>query len=370
MDTRIGRLGLAWSSVLLMAAGAAGQEHEHIYLPPTRGATPLSTIIDAQSHWIAGYGDFLESAAVARKINAEAVALEIENSIRYIEAYFERKRLNKEARAPDRNYLLREAKRQEVIKKRIATQYQDLLKEADLSDRLNWLLTELSGPAMACHYLSQADKQSLADYDQPLPPGALEQIWLTDGGKKGSQLLFPAGSAEVLKTDWPPGLRDNQPPELADARAHFEAARDKAVKEVRANQGKVTQETSRELYQAVNELFVVLEAAYPRERRAEPAEFLNYNTAKHYVQSLLAQVNRVVTTSDPMVFDQTLAFKGKTVLDLLQHLYQTGLVFAPPKNGGERVYRNLFESMRNVYLALGEVSDAELKAAPAPAQKP
>lgn len=360
-------LGPAYRAGAQVPAG----DHTHIFLPPAYGATPLSTIIDAEAHWIAAYGDFLESAAFARKVNAEAFALEIENAIRYVEAYFERRRLNKEARAPDRNYLLREKKRKEVIETRIKTQFQDVLEEADLSDKLNWLLTELSGPATAYRYLSEVDRKTIAEFDQPLPPGYQDLVWVTDGGRKGRALVFPLGKGEVLQLDWPPGLRDIDSEAMRDARGRFEAAKQRALSEVRGKEGKLSDATARELVESLNGLLVALEAAYPRETRSDPQTFLTYNDAKYYLKSLVAQVNRLLTTNDPLVFDPqgALVFRGKTVLDLLQHMYQTGLRFAPPRPGGERVYENLMQNLRNLYINLGEVGDAELQRAGRPAQK-
>jgi len=368
----LARAGLT-AAVVLGLIGAANAQppptgRPHIFLPPAYGATPLSTVITAEAYWISAYGDFLESAAYARKINAEAVALEIENSIRYVEAYFERRRINKEARAPERNYLLREAKRKAVIEERIRAQFQDVLEEADLSDRLNWLLVELSGPATAYRYLSEVDRQAIAEFDQPLPPGFADQIWFSDGGKKGRAIIFPAGKGEILQLKWPPGLRDIDSDAASGARARFEAAQKQALAEVRGKEGKVDDATARELLQALDELFHALETAYPPERRSDPATFLTYNDARYYLKSLVSQVNRMITTSDPMVFDPQgpLVFKGKTVLDLLQHMYQTGVKFAPPKPGGERVYENLLQNLRNLYIGLGEVGEAELRQAPPP----
>ena len=70
--------------VLCTAAVVRGQsEHNHvIFLPSARGGTPLSYQIQAEASYVAAYGDMVESVAVARKINAEAVALEIQNSER------------------------------------------------------------------------------------------------------------------------------------------------------------------------------------------------------------------------------------------------------------------------------------------------
>ena len=62
--------------------------------------------IEAEAQYVAAYGDMVESVAIARKINAQAVALEIQNSIDYVDAYFKRRELNRQWRAKENpNYL-------------------------------------------------------------------------------------------------------------------------------------------------------------------------------------------------------------------------------------------------------------------------
>ena len=63
----------------------------HIILPPARGGTALSFQIQAEAEYLAARGDLAESIAVARKIHAEAFAKEIQNSVDYVDAYFQRR---------------------------------------------------------------------------------------------------------------------------------------------------------------------------------------------------------------------------------------------------------------------------------------
>ena len=60
-----------WVGMCLVPAAAVSAQderpREHVYLPPVSGATPLSTVIDAQAHYLVAYGDCLESMAIARR---------------------------------------------------------------------------------------------------------------------------------------------------------------------------------------------------------------------------------------------------------------------------------------------------------------
>lgn len=326
---------------------AASQARQHAVLPPSFVGTPYSAAIEAEAKWLIARGDFLESVAIARKIHAEAVALEMENWVNYVDAYFKRRELWREYRRKEHpDYLQQVENRQKVMKKRIAEQYQDI--KGDLTRHLNWLLTELCGPTMA-YQLFPGDRNSPGlDMDQKLNKEDLPQIWFSDNGPAGSRLVFSATDPKVLATPWPRGLLE---PELEPARTQFEMARDVVLQQIKT-EGRVSQENANALLEAVNQLFTALEAAYPREQRSDASVFLTYNTAKHYLQSLLAQVHRAIRTSDRSVFDGSLSFQGDSILDLIQHMYQRGLVFAPPQPGGERVYRNLMTDMRNIYLAL------------------
>ncbi len=157
------RLLLAGALLLATREAWAQSEvlREHVLLPVAVAGTPLSAQIQAEAAYLVARGDLAESAAIARKIHADAFAKEIQNSIGYVDAYFRRRALNRQWRAKENpNQLEREQHLQEVRKRRIEHQFQDALK-GDLTGQLNWLLVELSGPTLALHYV--AGRVSVAD---------------------------------------------------------------------------------------------------------------------------------------------------------------------------------------------------------------
>lgn len=378
MQWRIGRAS-SWvvvccaCAVLGATAPAGGQgqsdqatePNQHLLLPPVFGGTPLSYQIQAEASYVAAYGDMVESIATARKINAQAVALEIQNSVAYVDAYFKRRELNRQWRAKENpNYLESEKKRQVVLKRRVEEQYQDLLR-GDVTKTLNWLLRELAGPMVASRYLPPEQSLAHTQLDQTLTSRDLEQIRLTDGGGSASRLVFAAADGKVLQTAWPLGLRG---PECAAARETFEHTRDGVINEIH-EKGQASHESQTKLLQDVNGLFVALENAYPKQRRQNPSEFLTYGAAKRFLQSTLAASHRAITTTDPRVLGGGLRFQGDSVVGLLEHMYQGGLEFAPPEPGGEGVYANLFQNMRTLYTKIGSEqppSEPLKRAAPAP----
>jgi hypothetical protein len=319
------------------------QPQGQIFLPPAVGGTSASFQIQAEAEYIAAQGAFLESAAIARKINADAVAKDIQNSVEYVDAYFKRKELNKEWREkrqwPERvTYLEHEKKMKEVMGLRIDQYFTDTLK-GDVTKALNYLLQNL-------YFVQYMSPGELKPLDTPLSNEQLKQIWLTDGGPGNNRLAFNLGSGEMLKNPWPYVLRG---PDFAAQRNEFELSRDALVKEIR-EKGQAGTENGERVRKSVIQMWQTLEEAYPIERRREPAEFLEYSAAKGFLQSMLVQVAGALKTNDSSVFSDSLDFKGETLLSLLQHMSKMGLTFDQHRPGGEAVYKALFMNMRELYL--------------------
>ena len=330
------------------------------------GATPLSSVIQAQASYVYAQGTFLVNAATAREINARAVEQEIKNAVAYVDAYFKRRELNREWRAKENpDHWERTKKLMERHEEMLRYRYQELMK-GDVTGELNWMLRELSGPTLAEEFLYSGAPLADSRLDEKLLTREIDKIWLTDGGSKGSQLLLRAGEGSVLESRWPPALRN---PECDLARADFEKARDEVLAALRTGKAPVSHEQQKELMAALNELFESLEVAYPKgsDRRKDPMEFGMYSAGKRFVQSLLAQVHRLVNSDDTTLFERSLAFKGDSVVDLLRHMYHNGLMFASPKPGGEETYRKMFKTMRELYLNL--ISEPSTESSERP-QKP
>ena len=279
------------SIFLCIAASAWAQSNQaaqHVVLPPAIGGTPLSQQIHAEAAYVAAYGDMVESVAMARKINAQAVALEIQNSVAYVDAYFKRREINRERRAKeDPNYMEREKRHQEALRRRVDEQYQDVLR-GDVTNMLNWLLRELADPVVAYRYLPPNATLLHSTLDRKLDPRDLEQIRLSDGGNKASRLVFAAADGKPLQPHWPLAMRR---PEFSAAEESYERTLAEVVAEI-GKTGQASSENQGKVMQALNALFVALDDAYPKERRRNPNAFLAYATAKRFLQSSLAATNR------------------------------------------------------------------------------
>lgn len=359
MSWRFTLTGLVWARTGLLLGVVSGvcehgvaqpdPAHQHVLLPPAVGGTPLSFQVQAEASYVAAYGDMLESAAVARKVNAEAVAMEIQNSVAYVDAYFQQRELNREWRAKeDPNYLEREKRRQDVFKRRVEEQYQDI-ERGDVTKTLNWLLRELANPVVAYQYLPANQTLRDSQIDRILSERDLQQIRLSDGGNKGSRLVFAAGDGKPLSPHWPLALRGS---EFTAARDSYENTLEGIVREVKAN-GQPSPEAQTQVMKSVNDLFVTLDSVYSKERRRDPAQFLDYAAAKRFLQSTLASTHRALTSRDTKLLADGMQFQGDTLIRLLEHMYKNGFEFDSPEPGGEGTYKKLFQDMRSLYVTIG-----------------
>ncbi|MGH7137616.1 MAG: hypothetical protein ACREHD_17860, partial [Pirellulales bacterium] len=137
----------AVAAIVLSRGGAWGQApppgpHHHIMLPPQFGATVASTIIFAQASYIAAVGDFLESAAIARRHNAIAAEHEMHNAVLWVQTYFDRRELNRAyRRKEDPLYLDKEVNRETQVKRRVDELHQ-LVASGDVTYEMNWMVRE------------------------------------------------------------------------------------------------------------------------------------------------------------------------------------------------------------------------------------
>jgi hypothetical protein len=354
---RAGWLGiwiLVLSTALVVPASTFAQRQRvrsHIYLPPTRGATVLSTYIDAQARYVAAMGDCLESQAIARNLHAEALDKELDNAVKWVETYFERRALNRAYRAKENPGYLDRLKKQQAIKQDKVIQLPDEIRRGDVTQELNWMLNRIADTQLAYEAFFGGDDGALsAQIDCPLSPEDAQHIWLKQAGAKhGQNLPFRAADAEVLDEDWPVVFRA---PEFQAARRSFEQARDQALKELQTKK-QMQWETFKQLRGALDDLKTQLERKYPNSYRESTMRgqdyVLLYLNGQRFLKGMAASVLRALETNRMESFDQSDAFKGDSLFDLIRHMCHRGLVFSEPKAGDESTYQMLFTTMRHVY---------------------
>ncbi|HEX7377485.1 MAG TPA: hypothetical protein VF278_10250 [Pirellulales bacterium] len=315
------------------------------------GAASMSQQIYADAATLRATGDFLIDTGIARKLHAEAASMEMDNAVKWVSTYFERRRLNKEARAAEHPGYLDHLEKVKENYRRIHDK--GLAAGADLSDDMNWMLREILNHVSVSVFVADGPRGVAgSEYNLPLSADDRHKIRVTESSVAGGKgMIFRIDTAELLETPWPVVLRDER---FKAARDAFELARDCALGDLSTGIDIVSEENRRQLTDAVDRLSGELAAAYPSERRRKlsPRDGLAKVEADNFLRSLATSTFRLIATNSNVAFDQSYRFKGDSVADLLRHLMSKGLEFAPCEKGGEAVYRNLYNCVRGYYLDL------------------
>ena len=156
----------------------------HVFLPRTEGATVLSTHINAAANRLVALGDFMESAAIARQINLESDRIAMENSLLWVETYFERRKMNREYRDEARiDYKESQQIRMQERHHRIDSR--DM--SDDLVGDLNYMLAALIRDQNAYAAIFLGAEPHMTAIDQSLGPNEVTQIILEEtSGPEGA----------------------------------------------------------------------------------------------------------------------------------------------------------------------------------------
>lgn len=352
-SVNVNRSVIAAAFAIGLSLDAVGQDNPpgnvHIILPPSYGATPISAQINAEAAYVAAMGDFLVSTGIARRHHAIAAEKEMDNMVKWVRTYFERKQLNRDYREAEfRTYLQRERDLNHLAESMVQDDYQVEIK-GDVTDKLNWILHELDALAPESAFIPDStDSVVDTNADRRLSTDMIRHIRFSDGGRQnGKSLQFRADSAEALKVRWPHALLD---PRLDNARLAFEGVKSGIIDEF-AVMKELSFESQKRLMDAVDGLAAAYATAWPKSRRMEsPAEYMTYIAGRRCLQSLALNVYRAIETNDTKAFDGSYQFQGNSVADLVHHMQSYGLEFASPEVGDEGAYRELFFAMRTLYL--------------------
>jgi serine/threonine protein kinase len=319
---------------------------------PRRGETARSFAIEAEADYLESYGRMHESLAVARKIHAESYSKELDNWIKFVEVYWKREALYRQAYREAHNSEWKlDQERQERMKQRVAEQYRAVLRGGpDITRDMNWVLREISNSTIS-YQLDVGDKGVYqAEFNPTLSKEELKHIQLKEGRPGEGPLVFSAADGYVASSGWPAGLRGN---ECKAARDNFDRARDAVFQEARSTQ-KISDGSRVSLIRAIDGLFVALDRAYPREKRQQDTKaFSEYTIARQCLRSYVGTLQRTISSNDASALGSREQFQGGTLVELIQYMYRNGLEFAPPKPGAEGLYRNLFEYLRQLYIRVG-----------------
>ena len=344
-----------YSFCLLMVIGIQGtataqdRVRGHVYLPHTEGATVLSTHINAAANRLVALGDFLESAAIARRINLESDRVAMENSLIWVETYFKRRELNREYRDAARidykeSQQIRMRERHERISTRDASD--------DVIGDLNYMLAALIREQNAYASVFLSAEPIMEASDQLLSPDDILQIILKESAGQEGATRIRLSNPQLIEDIWPEVFKRE---EFDAIREKYEEARGKAINEI--ENGRLSLETFERLNLILREMETLFDDVYKWSSMKlilgdeGIATFTHYReVGESFFRSQRAGALKAFARNNASSYSDQRQFNGDKLSDLLKYCDQHNLQFAEPESGGESNYRKLRQSLKQIYV--------------------
>lgn len=360
--TTVRRITLGLVSLGLFVSPAFGQ----VYLRPGRWissfspGTALSAEINAEANMLMAYGEAAVDFEVARNYRAQAVSLEIKNSVDYVKAYWDRRSII-EAEKLKRHVTV--AGKQDLMNSHVWKRLRDLpelsVESVQNGTALNFLLDRMAGGVLAYRFSAgDGNGTDLAKLEQlDLSPATLKQLRVRQELASGGRTIFRLNEGKPLDVNWwPSALRAG----------HFQSER-KEFEQSRSLMFASTDEESLEknlkaTFQAYDKLTAAFHAHHTRGVRLKSVQdHREYGLAKRFLQSVAGELYRIREVGVKALNNDSLRFDGKNLIALLTHMSRNGLEFAPALPGEEPAYQQIFHMMRDLYVAVGDEQGAAKK---------
>lgn len=332
--------------------------------------TALSSYIHAQADLTRAQGQAAVDFADARRLVAFAVDKELDNWLKHMRTYWQRK-LDYETNRMRLNHLKQIAKGQRLNDRRWmkSRQWERLKNNPELNRNaiqqgtaLNFLLERLAN-TVGTYDIDRLEGRVGAEEFAALQltPDELHALQLCQTGTGGGKLIFRAdGSSNEHISWWPFRLRDEQ---LAPQRDAYMNARREVIAQARDG-GQIDQEKLHQLAEAYGDLSREFYRIYVAEEEATKGweNFRQFYAARAFIHSLGTELQRLQNTGDGRALHILSGFHpkedGKDVLGLLAFMNRNGVEFAPAQPGDEYAYHKVFDMMRSIYVTVAEYDQA------------
>ncbi|EAQ80640.1 hypothetical protein [Blastopirellula marina] len=319
-----------------------------------------AALIYAQSDMIRAQAAASVDYQIARSIAAEAYSKELDNALKTVEIYFQR-RAERDAHVL-KNHLDEADKRKEKALRRIVD-HPELTGEGMSNGRsLNTLKEALRSTVLSFQYLQGDDPEIenlIAQFDLPLEMKSKIRLRFTN--VRGETGVFAADTGRLNSFDWWPYLlRDDK---FQSSREEIQAL----LIDIQQNASTRTEIDNRSI-EALEKASLNLAGqflkTYDRTAMAKAGidKFRLYRASEMHLQSMMLAIQRLknvgeadgalnMGTYNPNV-------DGKNLATLLAYMVRHGVEFAPPKPGDEDAYHQLFEMSKNLYVAASSEEDS------------
>ncbi len=353
-------IGLAFTSGI-RGKDAFGQDvrRNNTYVYWSGATTALAAQIHAQADFQRALGESAIDFAEARKLRADAFRKEIDNSVAYIQAGWDKKAISRAENfkryiAPLDQERLRKSKQWDWLEKD-----PNFAPEAIQSGRaMNLLLDRLAMTMLTYSYTSthNQDDQELRKRLK-LEPRVIHQLFLKESvGRAG--LRFRADSRDALTIDWWPWVF-RQEKELQESREQFDKAREDLVNNLAKNG------TSQRL-QTLLDKYWNLKTSLDRwfeDHKHDPGFVAlgnptHYLDSKRFLESVFGEIHRLQRTGSSSMLVGRTKFEGDNLFELMEFMSKSALKFDAAQPGEEAAYHQVFQMLRDLYVT---VDDAWMK---------
>jgi hypothetical protein len=332
----------------------------------------ISRSVTAQGDMIRAQGESYEAFqqgnlnyARARRELAEAVDKDLDNWLKYVRTYFDRR-------------VERERRKMELFE--ITEERKDLYAVQRENGRRRLMQTMMNDPELTGASIEQGgamNKMLAQFYNTPiaygielgptlehelgnrldLTPEILSAIRIQTSNSGGGVSQFKLNQSMSLDLSWWPDLLRSK--EFDDYRTAVELQRERMQGFVGARV-MVPVEIMDSMENAISEL---MRSFYkknpPGSRKGMPPEFVRkYIRAEDFLTQLDRDMQRIRDTGQASAIGSAQPFdpvgNGKDLPSLLSWMIRSGLTFAPATPGDESIYRTVFTQMRELYIHVAE----------------
>lgn len=309
-------------------------------------------LVFGQAELIRAQGEAAVDYQTARQIAAEAYDKELDNALKAVEIYFDRRAL-RDAKVLKNH--LDEADSQKAKALRRIVDHPDLTGEGVTNGAaLNTMKEALRSSVLSFDYLNDdIDVAELMARFQ-LTPQDLSNINLKLTNVRGETGTFRADTGKLGSFQWWPHLLQDE--KFKEDRQAIESN----LEEVRQAASRQT-EIDPKLIDKLENSILALANKFLQEvdgqamARKGVAEYYIYRESEQHLQSLshaVRRLKRVGKADGALVMNgYNPSVDGKNLTSLLSYMVRNGVEFAPPEPGNENTYQKLFEMSKSLYVA-------------------
>ncbi|PQO42358.1 hypothetical protein [Blastopirellula marina] len=309
-------------------------------------------LVFGQAELIRAQGEAAVDYQTARNLAAEAYDKELDNALKTVDIYFQRREL-RDAKVL-KNHLDEADKRKAGALRRLVD-HPDLTGEGVTNGNgLNTLKEALRSSVLSFAYLN--DDYEVADLMSrlQLTPDDLAKINLKLTNVRGETGTFRADTGQLGTFQWwPQLLRDDRfKGEREQIEANLAAIRQAASQQTEIDP-KLTSELENSILTMANKFLKEVDGQEMAKKGV--ADYYVYRESEQHLQSLSHAARRLkkVGKADGalIINGYNPGVDGKNLTALLSYMVRNGVEFAPPEPGNEAAYAKLFEMAKSLYVA-------------------